>query len=564
MSLRRFSALIDLVRLVKFERSAVGFLVGFSSFINLLYIVPSLIIVVIYDRVLSTQSVETLVLLAVLATLVFVATFLLEWLRSVIVIRLTNRIDLELCGKVLMNSLRMKRTGDQAEFAGAPSDLMSIRQVMGGNFAFTLLDLPWVLVYLLILWLLHPAFAMAAVLGGTIVMLLALSVEKATYGDLGRARDTAGAAQRVFGNALRSSETIYAMGIASHYAARWGSAQAGYLIFQSAASDKGSLLTSMNKSVRLSLQFIPIALGAYLVLHHSLSPGVMFAASILTGRVLAPIDMISNLMKALQTASLSAENVKKIVMHQGPSEASVTLPKASGVITMEKVSIQPPGASEPSLKEISHRFQTASVTAVVGPSSSGKSSLAKAIVGAWIPLHGEVRIDGALFDQYSESQRGEMVGYLPQDVELLDGTIAENISRFQRVDSGAILEAAQAAGVHDLITRLPNGYDSQLVDGGRNLSGGFRQRLGLARAVFGSPRILVLDEPNSHLDESGEAALRNTILKMKQLGSTVVVITHRASLLSVVDNIMLIVDGRISKYGPRSEFVKQAPTAAAA
>lgn len=535
------------------------FLFIFSAAINALYILPSLIIIAIYDRVLSTQSSETLLVLIVLALGAIALMVALEWIRSLIVIRVSNCLDVSLYEEVIRKAFEVRLRGGQGDPSSVISDLGTLRQLTSGVFIFTILDLPWVLLYLLIIGLLHPAFALLAIAGGASVLAFSLLVEKTTKKNMLESRKHSAGASRRFASMLRSSETVWAMGSLARVVELVGMGYRRYLIEQSLASDSGALLLSMNKGLRLALQFMPIALGAYLALKQEISPGVMFAASILTSRAIAPLDLLSNLMKSIQATSLSVENLRQVSQTELPAAPSVTHPLGSGRIELRKASVIPPGAQDPSVVDISLRIEPGEAVAIVGPSSSGKSSFAKLLVGAWAPAEGEVRIDGATWGQYSEEQRMQLLGYLPQEVDLFEGTVTENIARFSReIDESKVLAASQFTGLHELILKLPNGYDTLISEGARNFSGGFRQRVGLARALYGQPRLVVLDEPNSNLDDQGEASLRVTIERLKKHGSTVVLITHRASLLSVVDRIVVLMAGKVVRQGPRDEFLKEA------
>lgn len=534
----------------------VFYAIVFSLLINILYVLPSLLIAVIYDRVLTTRSVETLLALSALAVTVFVSVFALDWLRSALVVRVSNKVDLDLIGRILLASLRLRQKGTKADLGSIPSDLVVVRQLAAGQGAFALLDLPWAPLFFLVLWFLHPWFLFLAIGGSLLVVGLSLLTNQLTKSGLRESRQDNSSANRVYTGAMRNADTLIAMGFAAAYNDQWVSHQREWLHKQSHTSDIAAVLTSLTKALRLSLQYLPIAMGAYLVIENQLNPGVMFAASILTGRALAPFDVLSGLLKNIQSAKNAAINLHSVASTSLPPEPSVRLEIGPGNLTLKNLSLRPPGSEKTVITDFTYEFKPGTVTALIGPSSCGKSSLAKAIVGAWKPMAGEVRVDGAEYHQYLEVQRGLLVGYLPQEIDLMDGTIAQNISRFSLADEQHVLAAAIAAGVVDLINTLPDGFDTRLIDGGKNLSGGFRQRIALARAMYQWPSIVVLDEPNSHLDDVGEQALKNSINQMREQRKVVILITHRASILSVVDQIILLQNGKMVKAGPKEAFIK--------
>lgn len=355
---------------------------------------------------------------------------------------------------------------------------------------------------------------------------------------------------------LRNAEVIEAMGMLPNLMRRWYRLQARVLERQSIASDRAGTVVALTKFTRLTLQSGVLGLGAYLVIIGQATPGVMIAASILMGRALAPIELLIGSWKGFISAKTSYERLQEMLNQYPVRPVGMSLPRPAGVVTAENVFVTPPRAQTAVLKGLNFSFGPSEIIGIIGPSASGKSTLARAMVGVWSAQVGKMRLDGVDIYQWNKEEVGPAIGYLPQDVELFDGTIAENIARFTEVDSDLVITAARASGVHEMVLHFPQGYDTPIGEAGGILSGGQRQRIALARAIYGNPALLVLDEPNSNLDDSGEAALLQAVQAMKATGSTIVLITHRTNILRVVDRLMLVRDGQIQMFGPRDEVLR--------
>ena len=356
-------------------------------------------------------------------------------------------------------------------------------------------------------------------------------------------------------NNLRNAEVIEAMGMLNNLKQRWMARQLQFLSYQNEASDKAAAISATTKSVRIAVQSLVLGGGALLVIEGSMTPGGMIAASILLGKALGPVELAIGVWKQLLAARTSYHRLEALMQANPQREAGMDLPRPTGNLLVEEVTAGPPGGQVVVLRQVTFGVAKGEVVGVIGPSASGKSTLARLLVGVWPTMAGKVRLDGADVYTWNKFQLGPAVGYLPQDIELFEGTIAENIARFGQVDSDKVVEAAQLAGVHEMILRFPKGYDTPIGDGGSALSGGQRQRIGLARAMYGNPSFVVLDEPNSNLDDMGEAALVKAVLELKRRGSTVLVITHRTSILGAVDKLLLLVDGALQGYGPRDQVL---------
>ncbi|MEO1142313.1 MAG: type I secretion system permease/ATPase, partial [Pseudomonadota bacterium] len=406
-----------------------------------------------------------------------------------------------------------------------------------------------------VIYLLHPYLFAVAAMGALILFIIALANEFATRTPLRDASHHSSNATNFSQHLLSHAETVESMGMLPGLKRRWLEENRKALSQQAKASDRAGVMTAMSKFVRPVLQVAILGTGAWLALAQEISPGAMVAASIIMGRALAPVEGAISNWRSFVMARASYGRLKEIFLQDGRHVSKHPLRKPKGLINVEKLVLAPPGVETPVIKGISFAINPGEVVGVIGPSASGKSTLARALVGVWGATNGSVRLDGMNIHQWNHLEVGENLGYLPQDVELFEGTIADNISRFNEAEKDAVIEAAVMANVHDLILHLPRGYDTIVGPGGAVLSGGQRQRIGLARAIFGAPKFIVLDEPNSNLDSEGEAALRQALEKLKESGATVVVIAHRPSVLSVADKIMVLRDGMIEQYGPRDEVM---------
>jgi ATP-binding cassette subfamily C protein EexD len=437
------------------------------------------------------------------------------------------------------------------------SDLTGLRQFLTGNGLFAFFDAPWVPIYIGIMFMFHPWFGIVAIISVIILSTLAVINEKVTGKMLAEAnKENMGATQFTNKN-LRNAEVVESMGMLGRIRDRWQDKNRKVLALQGIASDRAGILTSVSKTTRLIVQSLVLGLGAYLAIQQEISPGLMIAGSILLGRALGPIDQMIGVWKQFVSARSQYQRLNEILSKVAEEPERMSLPAPKGLVTADNIMVAPPGNKSPVVKGVTFKVEPGEMVGVIGPSAAGKSTLARAILGIWPTLGGKIRLDGADIFNWKRDELGPHIGYLPQDIELFEGSISENIARFGEVDSGAVVKAAQMAGVHEMILRLPEGYDTVIGATGGALSGGQRQRIGLARAIYGSPKLIILDEPNSNLDDQGEAALAVALQNMKATGATVFIITHRASVLSQVEKLMVMRDGALAMFGPRDQVLAE-------
>lgn len=528
----------------------------FSLFINLLLLVPSIYMLQVYDRVLPASSESTLLMLTLITLFLFIVMGGLEWIRSQIMNVTGNKLD-NLLNTRIYNALFAKTLADGGRSISAQplNDLQQIRQFLTGPGLFAFFDAPWLPIYIFVLFLFHPLFGGVAIFSALVLSGIAFWNERATKSDLENAAREGMAAQQMTQANLRNAEVIEAMGMLPQVRERWRQRQTSHLTLQSRATAKGGMITALSKFYRLSIQSLMLGMGAYLAIHREITPGLVVAGSILMGRALAPLDQIIAQWRSVLHAR-EAYHRLDMLLHTIPHQAEpMPLPALKGEIRLEKCVIVPPGAMVPIIKGISFTLEPGTHVAIVGPSAAGKSTLARAILGIYEPAEGAVRLDGAEIKHWDRAQLGGFIGYLPQDVELLDGTISENIARFGEIEPEKVVSAAQNAGVHEMILRLQDGYDTKIEGRGHALSAGQRQRLGLARALYGEPQVLLLDEPNSNLDQEGDLALQRTLRLLKQSGRTLIIVTHRTNILSQMDKILLLVQGEIVQFGPAEQVL---------
>ncbi len=526
----------------------------FSFFINMLMLVGPLYMLQVYDRVLMSGSVPTLLALTWLIVGLMAVMGILEWVRSMVLIRVGARMDGLLSLRLFNATLDYAATRPNANTQPI-RDLDAVRQFMTGNGLFVFFDAPWMPVYLLVLYLFHPLLGLLATVGGLILIVLALVNERATKKLLTEASAESMKENQYIGSNLRNLEVIDALGMRDRILRRWLGFHEKVMGLQAKASDRAAAVTATSKTFRLLLQSLMLGLGAWLAIDQIITPGVMIAASILMGRALAPVDQMIGVWKQFVGARGSYERLNDLLTKIPAKPRTMTLPAPKGTLSAEAAVVAPPGAKLPSLRGVSFHISAGECIGVIGPSAAGKSSLARALLGVWPAAAGKMRLDGADITQWNRDELGPHIGYLPQDVELFEGTVAENIARFGELDAAKIVAAAQMAGVHEMILKLPQGYETPLGEGGASLSGGQRQRVGLARALYAEPKVVVLDEPNSNLDDVGEAALAQAVAAMRAKGTTLVLITHRPSILAQVDRIMVLREGLIDMFAPRDEVL---------
>jgi ATP-binding cassette subfamily C protein EexD len=437
------------------------------------------------------------------------------------------------------------------------TDLLKIRQYMTGNGVFAFFDSPWFPIYLFVMYLFSPWFAAFTVFSALVIFSITIINERSTKKDLENANKMNSISMQYVNKNLQNAEVIHAMGMNDSIRNRWLEKQHEFLHTQAIASDTAGKWANSSKTLRQLFQSLTYGIGAYLAIKGMISPGVIIAGAVLMGRALAPLDLLTSSWKGFADAKGAYQRLNALLKEIPEIPHTMKLPAPEGEIRVENVTVAPPGSQVPTLKGINMWIPKGTTLGIIGPSASGKSTFARAVLGLWPLLAGKVRLDGADIHQWDSIDLGQYVGYLPQDIELFEGTVSDNISRFNEYDPEEIVEAAKIAGVHEMILNLPNGYDTIVGAGGSTLSGGQRQRVGLARALYKKPPIIVLDEPNSNLDDEGERALLNAILTMKQNKSTIILITHRPSILSVVDNLALLTQGVLAMYGNRDEVLSK-------
>lgn len=527
----------------------------FSMVINLMLLVPAIYMLQVYDRVLPSRNETTLWMLTAIAVGLYGVSGLLDYARAMAVSRVAKQMDELLSWRVFGGAFQQNLKHPRAHGIQAFSDLNQLRQFIGGPAFFAFFDAPWLPVYLAVIFLFSPWLGWLAVAGTVALVVLAVANEWLTAKLLGSSHQRAMKATQVAASAMRHTEVVKSMGMLSPLFRRWRQFHDHALREQMHATDRAHAIGAGTRFVRLSLQSLVLGVGALLVLDNAISPGMMIAASILMGRALAPVEQVIAVWRQWTGSKDAYRRLTSLLRDTPFPEAKLELPPPTSRVAVEQLSLVPPGGTDPVLKKVSLLLEPGDVLGVLGTSGSGKSSLARALTGVWPAHDGSVRLNGAELSQYDPDWLGAYLGYLPQTVELFEGTVAENIARFGDLNSQKVVEAATVAGVHELILQLPAGYETQLGDSGAGLSGGQRQRVALARALYGSPRFVVLDEPNAHLDEAGEQALLQAIIRLRELGSTVVLITHRATTLSVANKLLVLRNGEVQMFGPKDQLM---------
>jgi ATP-binding cassette, subfamily C, bacterial exporter for protease/lipase len=528
----------------------------FSAIINLMMLVPSLYMLQVYDRVLSSRNETTLLMLTIMVVVAFLIMSALEFVRSFVLIRVASQMDMQLNRRVYTAAFEqnLKRAGTNA--GQALQDLTTVRQFLSGNALFAFFDAPWFPIYLVIIFLVHPSLGIFALVGTFIHISLALWNERSTKKPLSEANSMAVNASSLATNNLRNAEVIEAMGMLPNFTKRWFSLHANFLNLQAEASEKAGMIGAATKFVRVTLQSLILGYAALLVLDGKITPGMMIVCTILMGRVLNPVEQILGIWRSWSSTKSAYGRLNELLSANPPRTTSMSLPKPTGVLSVESVTAMPPGSPKPVLNNLSFGIIPGDVLGIVGPSGAGKSTLARVMVGIWPTAVGKVRLDNADIYQWNKEELGPSIGYLPQDVELFAGTVSENIARFGEVNPEKVVLAAKRAGVHEMILYLQQGYDTVLGDGGAGLSGGQKQRLGLARAMYDDPSLIVLDEPNSNLDEVGEQALIAAVQDLRKRGKTIVMITHRSSTIAVTNKLLVLKDGVAHMFGLTGEVLE--------
>ena len=530
-----------------------------SGMINILMLTGSFFMLQVYDRVLPSQSVPTLVGLSILATALYILQGVLELIRSRVNVRIGAHLDQTLSSRVYdaLVRLPLKARGD-GDGLQPLRDLDYVRSFLSSGGPAAFFDLPWLPIYLGVCFLFHFWIGVTALAGSLVLVGLALMTEYRMRAPTKEAARFATTRTALAAAGRRNAEVLRAMGMGRRVGNHWSGLNRDYLAANGRASDVASGLGGMSKVFRTILQSAVLAVGAYLVIYQESTAGIIIASSILTSRALAPVELAIANWKGFVAARQGTQRIHQLLNLLPAEQEAMQLPVPKTALAVANITVLPPGGDKPVISDITFDLKSGQGLGIIGPSGSGKSSLARAIVGVWQPVRGSVRLDSAALPQWSSESLGQHVGYLPQDVELFDGTIATNIARFDNnAKPQAIIEAAQAAGVHELILSLPDGYGTRIGELGMAISAGQRQRIALARALFGNPFLVVLDEPSSNLDAEGESALTQAVLGVRARGGILILVAHRPSTLAGVDQVLVMRDGRLQSFGGKDEVLNK-------
>lgn len=535
----------------------------FTAVLNVLYLTGSFFMLQVYDRVIPSRSVPTLVALCVLALGLYGFQAVLDIVRNRVLIRIAGGFAETLDRRIYHLLVKLPLRAPQMGGFEPVRDLDSIRTFMSGGGPAALFDLPWMPLYLGICYLFHPLIGLTATVGALILVGITFLTEvkvrqpSIEVSSLSARRTSLAEASR------RNSEVLHAMGMVGRFSAQWADYGRRYVGAHQRAGDITGGMGSFSRALRMALQSAVLAVGAYLVIKQQATAGIIIAGSILSARALAPVEQVIAQWRVFVSARQSWHRLNNLLARIPEERDVMELPKPKTSLSVETVSVAPPGVNMLVARDIAFGLKAGQGLGIIGPSASGKSSLARTLVGVWRPVTGKVRIDGATLDQWSSEALGEHIGYLPQDMELFAGTVAQNIARLEpEPDSKKVIAAAQAAGVHELILGLPNGYETEMGEGGTSLSAGQRQRVGLARALYGDPFLVVLDEPNSSLDHDGEEALTRAIMSVRARGGIAIVIAHRPSALAAVDQLLVMRGGKQQAFGPKDAVLRETLKAA--
>jgi ATP-binding cassette subfamily C exporter for protease/lipase len=527
-------------------------MVGFFSMVaNLLMLTPTLYMLQVYDRVMASQSELTLIAMSLLTLVLFAVMAFAEWMRSRVLVRAGVRLDERLGTQVFNASFESHLSQSGSSPARSFGDLIQVRQFLTGNGIFAFFDAPWAPIYMAVLFMLHPWLGIMGLVFSVFQALLAWFGHRHTLLPSEAATAANVESSSFLQSKLRNSEVIESMGMLGNLRSRWAARHAIALEQGATAQALTQRVVAWSKFIRYTQQSLALGAGALLVIDGQLSVGAMIASNVLMTRALAPIDQIVSGWRGFVGASAAFTRLEALLLGFPARDVALSRVAPKGKMTLTNVVATAPGRTSPILKNVNFSVSEGTVLVVLGPSGSGKSTLARVMMGIWPEVEGSVQLDGLPLEGWDRTELGPHLGYLPQDIELFEGTLAENIARFSEIDPEKVVEAAQCAGLHDMILRFPKGYDTPIGEAGAMLSGGQRQRVGLARAIYGDPSFIVLDEPNANLDDAGEAALIKTVRSMKEKGKTVVLITHRPGILAVADRLLLLKDGRVQAEGPR-------------
>jgi len=527
----------------------------FSMVANLLMLTPTIYMLQVYDRVLSSQNELTLVAVSLITLFLFGVMAFAEWMRSRLLVSTGVRLDEQLCTQVFNSSFEAQLSQSGASTSRAFGDLIQIRQFLTGNGIFAFFDAPWTPIYMGVLFLLHPWLGVMGVVFALIQAALAWFGHRHTLAPSEAASKAQSEANAFLQGKFRNSEVLESMGMVHSFQKRWSLKHQAYLEQNGAAQHQTHRITAVSKFIRYSQQSLALGAGALLAIDGQISMGAMIASNVLMTRALAPIDMMVSSWRQFIGMRAAFARLESLLMDYPPRDPALKRVAPEGQMTLRDVIAVAPSKQKPILQDINFEVPSGSVLVILGPSGSGKSTLARVLVGIWPNVAGEVLLDGLPIEGWNRIELGPHLGYLPQDIELFEGSIAENIARFGEVDAEQVIDAAQSAGLHEMILRFPKGYDTPIGEAGSLLSGGQRQRIGLARAIYGNPSLVVLDEPNANLDEAGEMALFKAVQILKQKGKTVILITHRPNAVAIADLLLILRDGHIQSFSPRDQVI---------
>jgi PrtD family type I secretion system ABC transporter len=526
----------------------------FSLAANLLLLVSSIYMLQVFDRVLSSGSVDTLVWLTVAAVFAIAVYGVLELARRRLLSRTAAWLDTELAGLVIRRGVEARLAGVQSE-AGLP-DLQEMRSFLAGDAILAFLDVPWMPIFIAVIWLMHPVLGWLALAGAIILLIVAVGNDLLTRRLLQQSRTALRRNQRGARHYLDNAETVQALGMLGPLLHRWENARRRLRDDTDQASAVTSRLTYLTKCARLALQIVILGAGASLVLQGELTGGGMIAAAVILNRALSPVERALSAWRGYVSARAARANLAKLFRTTRATEPSLNLPRPTGRLVVENLRFQPKDCSGPIIRKADFSIEPGETCGIIGPSGSGKSTLCRLLVGAWRPTAGHVRLDGADVTGWNPDELGKHIGYLPQTVELFPGTIAENIARMREVDDAAVIEAAMLADVHEMILRLPDGYETDVGTHGHRLSGGQKQRIALARALLGGPALIVLDEPSANLDGAGEQALYKALVDLKNRQCTILIVAHHPSVLRTADKLLVLKEGRVAAIGERDRVLR--------
>lgn len=548
----------DLALLMQSLRGSFVYVGIFSFFVNLLMIVPPLYMLQVYNRVVSSRSEETLLMLTLIVVWMFFTLWVLEFVRSRLLVRISAKIDNGLGGRLYDTIMTMSLKYPGKGTAQPLTDLTQIRQFLSGSGPFAFFDAPWIPVYIALLFMFHSWYGWFAITAVIILIILAVVNNFKSINLIKIASSAYASSNSIVAAQLRNAEVVHAMGMSSNLKGIWQAKYLDFLTKQSQASDQAGIWSNLSKVLRALFQSLILGLGGYLVIHNEISVGMLIAGMILMGRALNPVDQMISTWRQFGNARQSYGRLNDLLLEVPAVQRALSLPAPKGDVRFENVTVMAPGAQQPVLRTINFELQAGEMLAILGPSAAGKSALARTLMGVWPVAAGVARLDNADIHQWNRDELGPHIGYLPQDIELFDGTVAENIARFDVLVPEKVHLAAEIAGVDAMIRRLPQGYDTPIGVGGVALSGGQRQRIALARALYGEPKLVVLDEPDASLDEQGEKALLKACQRLQHSDTTVVVITHKPAMLKIADKLLVLSEGQVSMFGARDSILKTA------